>query len=369
MANTATRSRELDGLRGLAALAVVFYHFGVFAFNGGWLGVDLFFVISGYVVTLSILRREESGDFSTSEFFRRRFTRLMPVVIAAVIGVLVITIIDPRAPVPWLDLVGALTMTYNGLLEVLPLEGTHLIHIWSLAVEWHFYIVAGIVFVPLLRRSKTMFLRLVTATAVLVAIARLIVVLLIDDAFWAYIETPVRVDGLLLGVLIAFSTQKSPWSAPVDKTLSVAVPLAIVAALTLASRWGTNLIGNVGLLIPAFTLLAGLFVFQVRIGTVHPLATRILESKLCQWLGSRSYSLYVWHYIIGIGILAPRDETFQGPGIFLAQLGLSLIAAEISYRFVEMPFQTGLNAMFNARKQPPIPLPSSEPPIRRKPAA
>lgn len=335
-----SRSRVLDGLRGLAVVPVLGYHFGARAFGGGWLGVDIFFVISGYVVTISMQRRLATRTWATGEYFWRRFARLLPVVFFAGAVVLAITAASPERDVPYLDLVALATMTYNFALELPGIDGEHLRHMWSLAVEWQFYVALPILGVALRRCSKERIVVALGALAIAVAAIRIAAIIIHPRPFFVYTLTFFRIDGLLLGTMVALVPQKFDGLPRWTSTVSL---LGLAVALTVPQRWGDSILFSMGFLVVAVNFLAAAIVAVEHAGETPDVVQRILESRILLWIGLRSYSLYVWHFIIGSGLLSPGDETFQGPGLFGIQMSASLIAAAMSYKLLEVPAQKWLN--------------------------
>lgn len=333
---------SLDGLRGVAVLPVLGYHFGLRAFGGGWLGVDLFFVISGYVVTKSLLRRMNSDRWSVTEYFWRRFSRLIPVVLVAVAVVWVATAINPKRTVPYLDLATVVTMTYNFALELPGVRGNHFRHMWSLAVEWHFYIAIPLLVVLIPKISRNKLIGLLGAAAIAVALVRIAAVVVHPRPFFVYTLTPFRLDGLLLGCMIALAP--TAWLRRVPAWMSSVSLVALLILLTVPPRWGDAVLFSMGLLVVLVNLATAAMVAVEDEERTPGWVTATLQSRVLLWVGVRSYSLYVWHFIIGSGFLSPGDETYQGPWTLLAQVGFSLLAADASYRLVEIPAQRWLNS-------------------------
>lgn len=337
----AVRSRVLDGLRGVAVLPVLGYHFGARAFGGGWLGVDVFFVLSGYVVTMSLQRRVRSDTWSVGEYFWRRCARLLPIVVVAGIVVAATAALSSDRSVPYLDLLALVTMTYNVALELPGIDGDHLRHMWSLAVEWHFYVALPVLAIALRQQSERRILATLGSVALLTAIFRIAAVVVHPRPFFVYTLTFFRIDGLLLGVMVALSQRESLRRLP-GWVSSVSV-LGIALLLTVPQRWGESILLSMGLLIVIVNFLTAAIVAIDDGGRTPSPVRYVLESRILQWVGLRSYSLYVWHFIIGSGFVSPGDETYQGFGTFCVQVGASLIAAEVSYKTLEIPAQRWLN--------------------------
>lgn len=351
----------LDGLRGLAVLPVLGYHFGFRAFGGGWLGVDLFFVISGFVVTRSMLARNDDDRWSTSEYFWRRGSRLLPVLVVAALVVGFASIFDANRPFPLLDIATMLTMTYNFALELPGIDGDHFRHMWSLAVEWHFYIALPVLLVAVRRLDRRSLIMALAAFAVAVASVRVAAIVAHPRPFFVYTLTPFRVDGLLIGTMLALAPRR--WFERVPAWASTACIAALIILLTVPNRWGESILFSMGLLVVVVNFTTAAVITLEDQQRTPLIVGRIVESRTLLWVGERSYSLYVWHFIIGSGFLSPGDETYHGLTILGAQVGLSVVAAATSYALIEVPAQQWLNRHMPARFKPnsanqPLLLPS-----------
>jgi peptidoglycan/LPS O-acetylase OafA/YrhL len=369
----------LDGLRALAVAAVVVYHANAAWLPGGFLGVEVFFVISGYLITLLLV--EESlceGRISLRSFWLRRARRLLPALLLTLAGVVVLTALferqasgDVRGEVVaglfyvsnWYQIVVGAGYTAAG--DFAPLR-----HLWSLAVEEQFYLVWPLVMAALLwrRRARPGLIAVafvVTSVAIAVAVALLVPAsagldcTLDPEAFWVvgdrciskidtlYLSTFTRAGGLLLGAAMALlwrprrvgRSQARDQGPLLDATAVLA--LLVLAAFT----WSMHLITPDGipglLLFHGGFLLTGLASVAVIAAVVHPggVVGWFLGQPVLRWAGTRSYGIYLYHWVVFQMIrgVAGRGLT---PTEFAVGVAITLVITECSYRWLEMPVRT-----------------------------
>lgn len=355
-ATAINRIPSLDGLRGVAIAAVILFHCNLF--GGGFLGVDLFFVLSGYLIT-SILLREirHTKSVSLKTFFGRRFRRLAPALMVVLAVVAVITAIwgtaaqlrEVRSDGPWVQLNLAnwhFIAEHAGYWAEMGNERVFG-HLWSIAVEEQFYLVFPIALLALCRflprnfRDDERFDRVVATLATTGALASLLLMAVTFaklDPSPVYTGTGTRAFSLLLGVLAATAVV-SRWV----KSLSTQVCGALVAAcvVTISIIWwqadGTNSewLYRGGLFMHA-ALCALLIVCCAQHATT-PFA-RILCARPLPWLGGISYSLYLWHWPVIVLLTRERlpvPEWLYTPTV----ISLSLALAVASKIFVEDPLR------------------------------
>jgi peptidoglycan/LPS O-acetylase OafA/YrhL len=356
----------LDGLRALAVVGVLLYHAGVHWVPGGFLGVDLFFVISGYLITsLLIAEVERTGGISFAGFFRRRARRLLPalgLLLVVTTAALVAFWPDELAKVRG-DIVASLGYVANWWFIVhhqsyfqatgrpSPLQ-----HLWSLAVEEQFYLVWPATVGLLLAGSvATRRLKLVAAvafggavasTAWMAVIAVSHNVPYVADASRVYFGTDTHAMGVLFGsgaAVVAILGERQGWMQRFGDALDIAgvVGLAGVCwAMTHTSEFVPALYRGGFLL---FAALAALPV--VAAGRERSWLGEGLGSAPLRWVGLRSYSLYLWHWPIFVFTRPQLDVPFTKGGDLLFRLALTFAAAEASYRWVEQPIRAkGLRA-------------------------
>jgi peptidoglycan/LPS O-acetylase OafA/YrhL len=334
----------LDGLRGIAVLGVLGYHFGAPMLSGGYLGVDMFFVISGFVVTRNLARM--AGDrrwFRT--FYGRRVARLMPAMLVLLLAVSVSWMVSGDVGAGrGTALAGALTMSANLAAVHLGADLHGIVNLWSLGVEWHYYMLA-----PLLVMVGASWLQpgwraggILVLASVLAAVRLGLLVEGSFSSFNVYIHTFTRLDGLLLGTAIALAPVAVMRLIPSG---SLASPAFVVLSLLLVvgPAWNQWVTVTLGLIVPIAGLLTGLVVASESSGATLPRLRLVLEARGLLWVGRRSYSIYLWHYLLGVTLVADGSERWQGVGVFALQMAVSFVVAAASYRFVEQPARRAIN--------------------------
>jgi len=345
----------VDGLRALAVLAVVAYHASLAEVPGGFFGVDVFFVISGYLVTALFLERAQATAAGvpapslpeTLDFWRRRARRLVPAALGTVlITWLLFTLLGVRS-------IGTLTaeafaaLGYVGnwfflfgnqsYFETVSSPSPFL-HFWSLAVEAQFYLVWPVLLIGALKFGGR--LAAFALAVSLAAISTVVVASLYSpetDPSRAYYGTDARVAGLLLGAALAIV---------VKPALAARVPRLPIEAL----GWG----GLVALLLlttqlsefDALIYRGGFFLASVATVAVmlaalhqHNTVAWMLSRPALRWLGERSYSIYLWHWPIFVLTQPHLSADLRSWSLLAARLGATLILAELSYRLVENSFR------------------------------
>ncbi|MCG7447931.1 acyltransferase family protein [Corynebacterium aurimucosum] len=357
--------KGLDGLRGLAVIAVVLYHFFPSLLPGGYLGVDLFFVLSGFLIT-SLLVREfrTSGTISLKDFWVRRFRRILP----AAVSVLVMC----TALVAWIggDLAVGLRQQFLGTLFFVnnwtqiatsqsyfaDNEIQVFAHYWSLAVEEQFYVIWPLLItgVFLISRRKPRRLPILVATVLAIgsAVAMALIYVPGEDPTRVYYGTDTHAFGLLTGAVLSLlmtSTKSDPqadsWAAAGKAESRIA---GIIGTLALIG-YGTQLF-----LMPddaEITYRGGLFLTSVLgvlmvWGVVREYGpmTPLFRTKVMRWFGQRSFSLYLWHWpvIMMLKALFEGNQNSDKSWILgLVAVPISLLLSEISYQFIENPFRRG----------------------------
>ena len=334
----------LDGLRGLAVVAVLAYHLDLVWAGGGFLGVEVFFTLSGFLVTRLVdAELHRSGRFDAGAFARARARRLLPALLACVAGtVLAYRALRP-AEVPGLrfDALASLASVQNWRLAVggMPYAASFgppspLRHTWSLGVEVQLYVLWPLLFVVVLARLSrraAVTLTLLLAWLSAVAMARLAT---LDDGGLAYYVTIGRASGFLVGAALALAWRPDAWGRPLPRPVDAAVDAvglaALVALLTgfaAVSEFDARLYADAGLLRTGL-LAAVVIVAATRGGLVGTLlATRPLAAA-----GRRSYGLYLYHWpVFALG----RDLPVRA----LTCLALTAALTEASYRWLETPIR------------------------------
>jgi len=353
------RLRGLDGLRALAIALVLAYHLFPGLAPGGFIGVDIFFVVSGFLITaLLIAEHRTNGRVRLRRFWARRARRLLPALVVVVgVATTVAAVIggDVLVGIGW-QLAGALTFSSNwwsianGASYLDQTSPELFRHFWSLAVEEQFYVlwplvVIAVVVIPLRWARPTVPLTLAIASAIAMALLARDPALDPAPASVAYLSTLTHGFGLLVGAALALARD----------------PLAQTQTATRVPRWaadGAALVAGAGLVALAATLSidsavtyrGGLFVAVLLTGVVivsaaHPRgsAASILDAPLPRWIGERSYGLYLWHWpvLILLGVALPRVDRAGADAwlLGLAALVISFAFAALSYHFLEQPIR------------------------------
>ena len=350
---------SIDGLRAIAVAAVVLYHLGISWIPGGFLGVDLFFVISGYVITRLILDSlNQSSALDLRAFYAARLRRIYPGFIFMVICTIIfIGVWAPEAIKRFLtDLPYALTGSINWYLVARNQDYFETIgrppllqHTWSLAVELQFYLIWPIILLTVLKYfGKKNVARIALAIAIISGITLFIVSLSLDQAnakqiSHIYFGTDTHSLGLFLGSALAVSWIPQNLSAAITKRAQDVIDgIGVVGLLGLISVFLFIDQSNANLYRIAFPL-AGIFGCLVIISLVHP-ASRfapIISTAPFRWVGQRSYGIYIWHWVIFQVTRPSVDLSGQTWALYLARVLLVLALADISLRWVEIPFRQG----------------------------
>jgi len=345
----------LDGLRALAVTAVLLYHAGVSQVAGGFLGVEVFFVISGYLITCVLLAdRDNNGRVRLRHFWFRRARRLLPalfVLLLVTLGVAVIfypsEVIELRSDT--LAALGYATnwyliadhQSYSEFVGRPPL----LLHLWSLAIEEQFYLVWPLVLALLVGRLHR-------AGIVMLLVAGAAASTLLMAVLWhpgveptrVYYGTDTRAAGLLVGAALAFVW--APWSVTrpaAGRRLALGLDAVGVGAIAALLYMHLQLDQYETLLYRGgFALVAVLTALTIAVA-VHPRAHlgRILGLQPLRWLGTRSYAVYLWHWPVFMLTRPNVDVSMDGAELLVLRLGITFTLAEISYRLVEKPVRSG----------------------------
>ncbi len=370
----------LDGMRALAVAAVMVYHANSDWLPGGFLGVEMFFVISGYLITLLLIsERERAYRISLGQFWLRRARRLLPALFTMMLLVTVWTAIFKNEALGALrgDVLAGVFYVSNwyqiweGLGYTAAGDFAPLRHLWSLAVEEQFYIFWPVVMIFLLGRSSTRQVASVSRWLFIAAVAITAVTALLyypgpigepnvtPDAYWwigdrpiakidtLYLGTISRLSGILLGA--AFAMVWRPLAivrGPLRSKGRLFDGLALIAIVAFGWLcWNTYLATPEGadpFLFRGGLFLSGLATLAIIAAVTHrgAHANRLLGNPLFRWIGTRSYGLYLYHWPIYQMIrgVAGNKLTFRE---FVFALLLTTIVTELSYHFVETPIRQG----------------------------
>ncbi len=331
---------EIDGLRAVAVLPVVFFHAGFKPFGGGFVGVDVFFVISGYLITSLILEELSADRFSLAGFYDRRARRILPTLFFVLVCSIPVAwfILLPRGLSEFLQSVMAVGFFSSNILFWLQsgyfdtmAELKPLLHSWSLAVEEQFYILF-----PLLLMGLWQF----GTRSVLTVLATLFVISLGLAQWGAYVYRPAtyfllhtRSWELLIGSFAAFLLRGGQVAAGRERSNLFSMLGLLAIAFAVVSFDERTPFPSLYALLP--TVGAALIILFAVPGT---LVHRVLNLKVCVWIGLVSYSIYLWHqplfvfsrYLFGLP---------QGSYLFLGLTGVALALAWFTWRFIEQPFR------------------------------
>ncbi|MEP1420216.1 MAG: acyltransferase [Erythrobacter sp.] len=323
--NASRRFKAVDGLRALA-VALVFAVHGYFnVFRGGFIGVDIFFVISGFVITRSLV----TDGINFKRFYIHRFFRILPPILPVLVFFAIANLFG-LALASWQDIWLSLLSLMNWGRAFGYTEGGFLGHFWSLGIEEQFYLVWPFALVLLLKENVRQH-SIVILAAVLAAF--------VLWQFWMsqqsvphariYNGLDTRASQLLLGALLFFVLPRI--TIPKAVFLAAVVALAVIV-FTINSTtqfyvsYGIALIGILAFIVVGYCA-------QNTGGLVGP-----LEWPVTQWLGRRSYAIYLWHWpMIGLCVEAGQSIGARRFVALFVALVLTLVLSELSYRFVEKP--------------------------------
>jgi len=350
----------IDGLRAIAVVAVILYHLGFDWIPGGFLGVDLFFVISGYVITRLLLDSIEiSGGLNLRAFYLARLRRLLPALIFMIVTTAItVGIWAPDTMKRFLaDTPFALTGTMNWWLVGRELDYFETIgrppllqHTWSLAVEAQFYLIWPLILLLILKwfgkkrvAIASLFFAAISGTALL------LVSLSLDannasSVSHIYFGTDTHSIGLFLGAALAVSWVPQNFKEVVSRKAQDFIDaIGVVGFIGILGTFLLIDADNPSLYKIAFPL-AGLFGAAIVTSIVHP-ASRfapILQNRVLLWIGERSYAIYIWHWIIFQVTRPDIDLAGQDWALLALRILIVLALADISLRYVELPVRRGV---------------------------
>jgi len=363
----------LEGLRGVAIVMVILYHLGVSRFGGGYLGVDLFFVLSGFLITSLLIEEQAATErIALVSFWVRRAKRLLPALFLVVIGLLAVIDLHAWLNGPWSDpTLNPRSFRGDAFAAVFFVANWHRIqvdhlgfgvssprllwHLWSLSIEEQFYLVWPLVTVAIMslrHRYRRIAGVVVSATAALASVGLMawfwrsshftLYTVVFNDPMRAYHGTDSRAFGLLSGATLAWLTAARPqpgrsWR----RVLSIAAPLAFVIAMLMGMvRSEPSLfyypkpwMFTGGFLL--FSLLSTLVIADVRQLDPSPLG-RLLGVRPLRYLGRISYGLFLIHMAI-IALLQISPLRLSALATNILVFALSVVLADLSYRFIENP--------------------------------
>ena len=330
--------RDIDGLRAIAVLSVILFHSGISAFAGGYIGVDIFFVISGYLITTLIYKEIKQGNFTYINFYKRRIARLLPALSITLLFVLIFGFIfynnksfDNLGKEVFFSSIGAANILFSqGINYFVNNEAYEpLLHLWSLGIEEQFYIALPIILLLTYRLSHK---RIITIlSTILVASFCLSIYSVEMGQTKGYFLIQYRAFELLIGVITALILYGSIKNEPNEKI-----------------KQFLSLLGFILILIPVFALdkqsnFPGFNALWPCIGTAIIIAfpndgliTKLLSNSVFVFLGLISYPLYLFHLPI-ISYLHFFETNLTAIETFVLVISISTLLSFITYKYVETP--------------------------------
>ena len=344
MSTTFSYRPDIDGLRAIAVLSVIAFHFAPGTISSGYLGVDIFFVLSGFLITRIVHGEILAGQFTLCGFYERRIRRIVPALLVVLVcsAIVAATILLPA------DLVKfgkALLATLVFIPNVFAWSDTNyfsphadqkpLLHTWSLGVEEQFYVIFPLMFLLLMRYSRRFTLPAVIGMTSASGALHVLMVTFTTGAF-AFYMLPTRAWELGVGAIIALALaprgSEPSGPPPMMSTLAGALGLGLIACALLASWEYRAPISHAAMAVAGTALLTS-------VGhNPRNLVARIVGAAPLVWIGRISYSLYLWHWPVIVFSKYYLVRELRPLEVAVA-VAIMLSAAAISWRFVERPFR------------------------------
>jgi peptidoglycan/LPS O-acetylase OafA/YrhL len=338
----------LDGLRGLALLGVLLFHANG-ALAGGYLGVDLFFVLSGFLITsLLLAEHREAGRIALGVFWIRRARRLFP----ALLSLMPVVALYGRYFARREELQAVRAQALAALAYVANWQAifrhqsywqlfaapSPLEHTWSLSIEEQFYVVWPILVSLVLRRRGARTLLIVCLALSALSMAATLFLFDPGNTTRAYLGTDTRMAGILFGAALA--TVLSPDARFASRTVRALDALGVVALLGLGVAWASLRGTNPFLYHGGFWLteLGALCLIACAVAGERSLVARALAIRPLTWLGTISYGVYLWHWPVNVFLSTERTH-LHGFGLHALRFALTFAIALVSYRFLEQPIR------------------------------
>lgn len=348
---------ELDGIRAIAVIMVLAYHLKLALFKSGFLGVTVFFVLSGYLITGILISEVEEGTIDLKNFWLRRIRRLVPAVMSMAVVIIFVSavvnrIIFTKGCKDFLASVLGFNNWWQIFNKISYFEAAGVpspfTHCWSLAIETQFYLIYPLILLGTYKLVKSRGegranrgLLFAGVTLLLALISVILMIVLFDpqqDASRVYYGTDTRAFSLLFGALLAilweYRMVPRRLSANVNMVLG-SVSFAVLLVMTIAINGSSNFWYRGGQFFG--TILTVLMVYAV--SGRKTWLSRFLSNPVLKWMGDRSYSIYLWHYPI---ILLISKGIKASWWITLIEIVLSVVLSELSYRFIETPIRHGI---------------------------
>ena len=357
----------LDGIRALAVLGVLLYHGDLTWMRGGFLGVDVFFVLSGFLITTLIVEEySRSGRIDFKRFYIARARRLLPALLLmlVIVGMLAAFIYRDSAATFRADAIASLFYVTNWWFIISDASYFEAIgrppflqHLWSLAVEEQFYLVWPALTLILLKWRGRRGVFYVAVAGALASTAWMAFLAITNgypqeaDPSRAYFGSDSHIMGLLLGAALAMvwrpgrlSTHLTAGAKALITGIGVAALLVVIYFFWQVGEYSNFLYRG------GFLVLSAVVCVLIAAAS-HPGAPfgRMIGSQPWRYIGQRSYGLYLYHWPIYVITRPDLDVPLDGPALLALRLGLTFLVAEISYRYVEIPIRRGAIGAFITR--------------------
>lgn len=327
---------DIDGLRAIAVLAVIFYHFKVPFFTGGFIGVDVFFVISGYLITKGILSQQRIGRFNFSDFYTRRVRRLIPALLATIVASFIAAAFL-FSPADFKQMSGSTVYALAGISNLFFWMETGyfdtasdvkpLLHTWSLSVEIQFYILWPLMLIGISNYTKNL---LAATSTVFILGAAAAYFFLQHDASGAFFLSPFRVHEFLLGALVVLVEQNR--FNQLIKEIAYATGLALLITPVFFYDSDTTLFPGAAAMVPVIG--AALMIFA---GDTAKLA-KVCRSRGAVKVGEISYSLYLVHWPLYVFTSYIAFKNISAASIVTLLLATFALATALYY-VIEKPLR------------------------------
>jgi peptidoglycan/LPS O-acetylase OafA/YrhL/lysophospholipase L1-like esterase len=345
----------LDGMRAVAVGLVIAYHLGYSGVAGGYIGVEVFFVLSGWLVCALLMNEQQrTGGIALAGFWRRRARRLLPAVLVVVAGtVLVASVVDPRSLAELrTQAIAAITYHLNWR-EIVDQQSyfaaaegpSGLEHLWSLSIEEQFYL-----FFPLLatfvlaRTTRVSAVRLVLLFALVSTALRWALYTPNADPSRVYFGTDTRLSGLLLGVALGLFWTPNRLRPHASRGFTVTMDLVALAGAFVVAWYAFGLDEHQT---PAFrdgftaVQVGTLAVLAVAVYPAPTVTAGLLSAGPLRWVGERSYGIYLIHWPVIVFLSDAPGEQPESAARVVVEVALVLGLAALSYRYVEQPVRLG----------------------------
>lgn len=346
MSSDITKYRaELDGLRAVAVISVLLYHvkfslFGYEVFKGGFLGVDIFFVLSGYLITTIIFTQMNAGVFSLKDFFIRRIKRILPAMVAVLLvsSVFAFYFLLPDSLVIYVKTLLASLFFVSNLYffgeDTYVSDSSEykpLLHTWSLSVEWQFYLIFPFLCLWLFKRFKNKKLTIIFSLFLLSLV--LSNILAYRQPNFAFYMLPSRMWELMAGSIVAIIILENKLN--IGKIYYKVFPVVGLVLITLSI-----LFINDGMLHPSVITLIPVLgtCLIILFSRDKNLASNFLSLKPMIFIGAISYSIYLWHQPLFVFYRIKIGEISMSTSILLILLSIAI--SVLSFYLIEKPFRT-----------------------------